>query len=147
MNKPLRFVALNAQLLPVAKHGGETVAELDTQQDLIFAIAGDAAARHTHADAQKLVADMDLGGQRDWRLPTVAELFATVDHGQHDPATQSAILGSTTEDWCWSSTPCAWAPGRASWCVVFSGGGVYYDFHGHECFVRAVRSASPAPGQ
>ncbi|PRH82838.1 hypothetical protein C6N40_06430, partial [Arenimonas caeni] len=59
---------------------------------------------------------------------------------------QSQAFASTVGDWCWTSTPCAWRAG-ASWCVDFAYGFVNGSDHGYRCFVRAVRSASPAPGQ
>jgi hypothetical protein len=43
--------------------------------------------------------------------------------------------------------PCAWRPGSAAWCVNFNNGNVNNNDHDNECFVRAVRVASPAAGQ
>ena len=142
-----RFIALNALLQPV-KDGEDAVAELDTQQNLIIALPSSEAFTQlqTFDDAQKLCADLRIGGHDDWRLPTVAEAFACIDYTTHDPATQSQAFGSTKEDWAWTSTPCAWRSG-ASWCVDFSNGFVTYNVHDLRCFVRAVRSVPPAPGQ
>jgi hypothetical protein len=142
-----RFIALNAALLAVATHGGDHVATLDTQQNLVFANAGDADTEYSHADAVKQCADFRLGDKDDWRLPTVQELFATVDHARHDPAIDPEAFPATESNWYWTSTPCAWRPGSAAWCVLFGLGNVYYGDHDDECFVRAVRVASPAAGQ
>ena len=142
-----RFIALNALLQPV-KDGEDAVAELDTQQNLIIALPSSEAFTQlqTFEDAQKLCADLRIGGHDDWRLPTLAEAFACIDYTTHDPATQSQAFGSTKEDWAWTSTPCAWRSG-ASWCVDFGYGGVVSTVPHNRCFVRAVRSVPPAPGQ
>jgi hypothetical protein len=44
-------------------------------------------------------------------------------------------------------SPCAWRPGSAAWCVNFNNGNVNNNDHDNECFVRAVRVASPAAGE
>lgn len=142
-----RFIALNAALLAVADHGGAHVATLDTQQNLIFANAGDAETEYDHAAAAKLCADFRLGDKDDWRLPTVHELFAIVDHSRYSPAIDEQAFPETESGYYWSSTPCAWRPGSAAWCVAFYYGGVGDVGHDSECFVRAVRLASPAAGQ
>jgi hypothetical protein len=142
-----RYIALNAALLAVADHGGNHVATLDTQQNLIFANAGDADTEYDFATAQKLCADLRLGDKSDWRLPTVQELFAIVDHSRHEPAIDANAFPETESGYYWSSTPCAWRPGSAAWCVLFYDGYVLYSVHDYECFVRAVRVASPAASQ
>jgi hypothetical protein len=143
-----RFVLLNAQLLPVADAGGEPAAELDTQQNLIIALPNaEFEQLHTFEKAQKMCADLRLGGHDDWRLPTDLEAQACIARSIYNPATKSQAFGSTKNDWCWTSTPCAWRPGSAAWCVSFDFGFVSFSAHGYECFVRAVRVASPAAGQ
>ena len=141
-----RFIPLNAQLQPI-QDGEEIVAELDTQQNLIIALPNEEfEKRWDFEKAKQICADLRLGGHADWRLPTVAEAFACVDFTRCDPATQSQAFASTKNHWCWTSTPCAWRSG-ASWCVDFDGGYVNDGDHDDRCFVRAVRSVSPAPGQ
>lgn len=141
-----RFIALNAALLAVAGHGGTHVATLDTQQNLIFSV-GPVQQLFDHNEASEYCSTLRLGEKDDWRLPTVHELFAIVDHSRHSPAIDPDAFPETEGGYYWSSTPCAWRPGSAAWCVNFDGGNVNYDDHGYECFVRAVRVASPAAGQ
>ncbi len=141
-----RFTLLNALLQPV-QDGEEAVAELDTQQNLIIALPNaEFEQRHTFDKAQQICADLRLGGHADWRMPAVAEAFACVDYTRHYPATQSQAFAGTKDGWCWTSTPCAWRSG-ASWCVDFFDGGVLSYGRDYRCFVRAVRSVVPAPGQ
>lgn len=143
-----RYILLNALLQPIAEAGGEPAAELDTQQNLIIALpTGGFLKPQTFADAQKLCADFRLGDHADWRLPTDLEAQACIDRAKYNPATESEAFGSTKSDWCWTSTPCAWRAGSAAWCVDFHLGLVNYFDHDYECFVRAVRVASPASSQ
>jgi hypothetical protein len=143
-----RFQKLDANLQPVADDAVNHAAVLDRQQNLIFAIAtGDAETEYDFATASKLCADLRLGDKNDWRLPTVHELFAIVDHSKYSPAIDEAVFPNTEHGYYWTSTPCAWRPGSAAWCVAFGGGYVGNGGHAAECFVRAVRVASPAAGQ
>ncbi len=54
-------------------------------------------------------------------------------------AARSQVPGDT-------DSPCAWRSG-ASWCVDFNNGNVNNNDHDNRCFVRAVRSVVPAPGE
>ncbi len=100
-----------------------------------------------YAGAEKACQALDLAGHGDWRLPTRPELESLLDLTRHKPAIDTGFFPDTrTDDWYWTSTPCAWSSG-ASWCVAFDGGGVSGDDRGYRCFVRAVRSVVPAPGQ
>ena len=93
-----------------------------------------------HDTAAKLCADCDVGGHRDWRRPTVQELFATVDHTRHSPAIDTDFFPDTKSDWYWTDTITAWSPVHA-WVVLFHGGGVGYYHRDYDlAFVRAVRS-------
>ncbi|PRH82606.1 hypothetical protein C6N40_06435, partial [Arenimonas caeni] len=94
-----RFTPLNAQLQPV-QDGEEVVAELDTQQNLIIALPNvEFEKLQTFDKAKQMCADLRVGGHADWRLPTVAEAFACVDHTRYSPATQSQAFASTVGDW------------------------------------------------
>ena len=100
-----------------------------------------------YASAEKACQALDLAGHGDWRLPTRLELESILDLSRHKPAADPVFFGDTrTDDWYWTSSPCAWRSG-ASWCVDFGLGNVNLNFHYYRCFVRAVRSVPPAPGQ
>jgi cysteine-rich repeat protein len=81
-----------------------------------------------------------LGGHRDWRLPTIAELqtillapFPCSENPCIDP-----VFGPTQSFYYWSATSDVPLPTYA-WFVYFYNGGVYYDFKSFNYYVRAVR--------
>lgn len=97
----------------------------------------------TQKTAEKTCNELELAGHKDWRLPTIAELFTLVDHTRHGPAIDTSAFPDTKSDWYWSSTLCAWSSGHA-WIVSFSDGFVGSVSRGYNHgFVRAVRAASP----
>lgn len=74
-----------------------------------------------YAAAERLCADLRLGGYSDWRLPTIEQLFALADRARSEPAIDTAVFSVTRLDWYWSRTPSAWAP-LAYWIVSFGNG-------------------------
>ena len=125
-------------------------AVLDTRHGLIWSadnLSGKSGQRLDHAAATTACAALDLAGAKDWRLPTRTELLTLVDDTRHEPAIDTEFFPTTEQAYYWTSTPCAWRPGSAAWCVSFDSGFVVSNHHDLECFVRAVRVASPAAGQ
>ena len=141
-----RFVKLDEDGDPLPPDAPRFAAILDTQTGLQWS-GTLAEGLVDYASAEKACQALDLAGHDDWRLPTRPELESILDLTRHKPAADPVFFGDTrTDDWYWTSTPCAWRSG-ASWCVAFSYGDVYDLVHGLRCFVRAVRSVPPAPGQ
>ncbi|MEN6538888.1 MAG: DUF1566 domain-containing protein [Mizugakiibacter sp.] len=94
----------------------------------------------SHAKAEKLCAELDLAGHKDWRLPTADELFALADRSRHSPAIDIEAFPDTRSDWYWTSTPSAWASSCA-WLVDFDYGYASHNRRDYDAFVRAVRAA------
>ena len=141
-----RFVKLDAAGNPLPADASAFAAVQDNQTGLQWS-ATLSEGLVDYAGAEKACQALDLAGHGDWRLPTRPELESLLDLTRHKPAIDTGFFPDTrTDDWYWTSTPCAWRSG-ASWCVVFNGGGVGYGGHDSRCFVRAVRSVVPAPGQ
>jgi len=65
---------------------------------------------------------LSLGGHQDWRLPTSDELFAILDHGQHNPALNTTYFPANDAQYWWTCETRADDPGRI-W-VVNEGGGI-----------------------
>ncbi|MBL8173197.1 MAG: DUF1566 domain-containing protein [Bryobacterales bacterium] len=64
---------------------------------------------------------LDLGGHRDWRLPTNRELFSIMNHNNPPPAIDNTAFTRSAAEYWWSSDLLFGDPSRA-W-VVNAGGG------------------------
>jgi len=101
-------------------------------------LGGNFAKTMTYEEAIEACKELNIGGCKDWRLPTREELLTIVDLTKHSPAIDPIFVNTKTDDWYWTSTPCAWASNRA-WVVNFDDGGVDYDDKGDDGYVRPVR--------
>jgi len=84
-------------------------------------------------------AQSGLGGDTDWRIPTLAELLTIVDCGS--PPCIDPIFGPTAASFYWSATTNANFPGFA-WFVDFDDGNVVFlskDFSAHPRAVRNIQ--------
>jgi len=77
-----------------------------------------------------------------YRQATPEEMSTLIDRSKYNPAIVAGveILNIKTDDWYWTSTPCAWYSGSA-WCVYFSYGVVSSGSKGSNYYVRPVRSS------
>jgi hypothetical protein len=128
-----RFTKLNADLTPHTGSDG---------QNLHWAVVPRCkAGRVTHKKAEQACAKLGLGGFKDWRLPTIEELFLLADRSKFDSTIDTDFFPDTPGGWTWSSTPCAGEP-EYSWVVLFGNGdsGNLRRDNLYGGFVRAVRS-------
>ena len=93
----------------------------------------------THKQAAAACKKLDVAGHKDWRLPTVEELFPLADRTRYNPAIDTEAFPDTENDWYWSSTAIAWSSGSA-WVVDFYGGYAYSGDRDGKACVRAVRA-------
>ena len=93
--------------------------------------------------ANKLVAELWIGGFKDWRLPTIKELLSIVDYERHDPAIDTEVF-ECVSGYYWTASPWAPSPAGYAWIVRFLNGhsrGLNRNYYAR---VRAVRSVAGA---
>jgi hypothetical protein len=130
-----------SQILPAAQRFALVMASaavLDKETRLVWQKSTDSAVK-TWENANSYCYDLNLGGRKGWRLPSVEELSSLVDPARSNPALPAGHpftnVHSTTY---WSSTTGASYPGNA-WYVHFGTGKVYYLDKGNNLYVRCVR--------
>lgn len=133
-----RFVKVGENGALLAADADEWIAVLDTRTNLMWAV--EVLKRMSWAKALEAPKKLAIGGFKDWRLPTVEELFLLADRTRHDPAIDTGFFPETPSDWFWTSTPAAWSPAGFAWFVLFSNGGSGWDSQGGAFHVRAVRA-------
>lgn len=90
--------------------------------------------------AQTYCRDLVLGGQDDWRLPTVRELSMLVDLRARMPAIDVNAFPVTPSDFFWSSSVLAGSGGKDAWSVNFAHGIVADINVLEDMYVRCVRN-------
>lgn len=116
------------------KHGGPGVA--DTVG------GGGVCLTDGRCDTEKFVADVNaagLCGKKDWRVPTVKELYNLVDRGRKNPAIDPAYFPFTLPAFFWSATPEAENTASALG-VGFEDGLDFWNLRGTPQRLRLVRS-------
>ncbi|HEY6923262.1 MAG TPA: DUF1566 domain-containing protein [Steroidobacteraceae bacterium] len=135
-----RFIKISATGEQLADDATEWVAVLDTKQGLIFTVAE--SGEMEQPEAVEYVKTLEIGTLKDWRLPTVEELFLLADRSRVRPAIDTKYFPDCKSDWYWTGTLFSGSPGGCAWLVDFDGGSASWDYQGSLGFVRAVR-----PGQ
>ncbi len=133
-----RFVKIGESGALLAGDAEEWVAVLDTKTNLMW--ASESVAVPNWKAAQKVPGKLSVAGFRDWRMPSVEELFCLADRARVSPAIDTAFFPDTKSDWYWTSTVYAPSPGDCAWSVGFGDGGSGWDDQNNEGFVRAVRA-------
>ena len=134
-----RFTKIGTKGEKLADDAPEWVAVLDHTTNLIWTVKE--TARLSWKKAAAAVAKLDTAGFKDWRLPTVEELFLLGDRSKHSPAIDTAYFPDCKSDWYWTSTAAASSPGECAWVVFFGCGFAGWRHQDDGFHVRAVRAS------
>lgn len=133
-----RFTKVSADGQHLPDDATEWVANFDPKSGLMW--SKDELGEMTWKKAKALVAKLNLAGFKDWRLPTVEELFLLADRTRVDPAIDVGAFPDCKSDWYWTGTVYAPSPGVCAWFVNFCYGSSFWYFRSNEYRVRAVRA-------
>lgn len=117
----------------------------DSKTGLMWARKAVVAGKQMNLEeAMSWVYNLELGGHRDWRLPTKEELEAFITAGGANPANYFNALGVTSvpnpaSTWYWSSSSYTERSNYA-WIVALWDGSASYDFKGRNYDVWPVRA-------
>lgn len=103
------------------------------------------SAKLSWEDALRYCTELNLGGQKDWRLPNIKELRSLSDDRRTQPSLDRAFFPSAAAAFYWSSTTQSNRPERA-WYVDFSSGLVTYADKTSAQLVLAVRGGVEQTG-
>jgi hypothetical protein len=117
---------------------GDTV--LDRTTGLMWSRESVPGGTMKWAPAQEACKALKLGGQSDWRLPTIRELLTLVDYDRHDPAIDTDAF-KCESNYYWTSTPLHSSPGVYAWGVSFGLGHADWSAQDYGTYVRAVRAS------
>lgn len=132
-----RFVKLDGAGKPVAPSAKTWSAVRDTKLGLDWS-AEEICEPAKWEAAKKACAELTLCGTKNWRLPTVEELFLLVDRSRRDPAIDITFFPSCKSTWYWTSTPYA-GDSDYAWSVYFFSGDCYWSGVSYDGRVRACR--------
>lgn len=111
----------------------------DTVLNLMWQDNMDVAyARETWENAQAQCKTTELGGFKDWRLPSYDELLSIVNYDHHSPAINPTFQNSGT-DYYWTSSSYG-SDADSMWVVRFSDGSTNKSYKSYENYVRCVRN-------
>ncbi len=96
----------------------------------------------TFDDANAKCDRLQLGGYRDWRLPSRIELVSILDLAETQPSIDRGAFPGTPSEWFWSSSVAAASP-TAAWYVYFYFGYPKTDERRSRFRARCVRSETP----
>jgi hypothetical protein len=138
---PIRFIKLgddNAELPAAAATWSQV---RDNETGLIW-MADALAERMEWIVAKQAATEPRIGGNDDWRLPTIKELLSIVDYDRFETAINTDFFRMPEVWlWFWSGTPAASSPSGDAWLVDFLNGHSFYYHQNNDGLVRPVRSA------
>jgi len=116
----------------------------DPKTDLIW--QDDVAAKNVKGDWDDAMDYCDylrLNGHKDWRLPSVQELYSLIDLNADDPAAIEQLRNVESADY-WSASICV-SDLSDAWLVYFEDGVVNHYAKSRKRHIRCVRNEPKAP--
>lgn len=107
-----------------------------------YEATGTADATYNLDGVTDVCGDSTLGGNLDWRLPTMKEILSIVDYGTIFPAINETYFPRTKAWGYWSSTTGAWYASD-SWVMLSDMGQTGSRSKDFDFYVRCVRGAEP----
>jgi Protein of unknown function (DUF1566) len=135
-----RFTKISATGLELPDDATAWAAVKDARLGLWWSLAE--TEPMTQPNGQKAAGALATAGFYDWRLPTLAELFALADHSRYSPAIDVAFFPKCKSAWYFTSTRAAYAPDGCAWVVYFADGATTWGDQQNLAQLRAVRTAS-----
>ncbi len=147
--KKLIIICLVALFTPFAAHAARFVNNgdgtvTDTRTGLVWEQKTDDGGlrdkdnTYNWKDALAYCENLTLGGQTDWRLPTIKELASLVDLSSYNPSIDTDYFPNTVSSYYWSSSTDAYYTYYA-WGVNFYDGYDGWHNKSYGYYVRAVR--------
>lgn len=90
-------------------------------------------------DANDYCQEMSLGGNQDWRLPSIKELQSIVDYRNDSPSISPTFFPGTNPTTYWSETPAAWLSDLALLVDFQRGYVIAGQMSASKAYVRCVR--------
>lgn len=112
-----------------------------TASDLVTALTWQRQADNvtrTHAVAVTYCEDLSLGGNNNWRLPTIKELTSIVDYRVRSPSIDETVFPNSNSSGYWSASSVASNSANA-WSVYFNNGNVYSSDKAGSNYARCMR--------
>jgi len=99
----------------------------------------DEAENYSYEDAMTLTSE--FAGQKDWRIPNIAELHSLIDLKKSQPAVNKSLFPQTPQEGFLSSSKYTSSPSY-QWMVDFSYGNDSYNDSG---YIRLIRGTTVSP--
>ena len=112
-----------------------------TVSDLVTALTWqqqDDNVTRIHAVAITYCQALTLGGNNNWRLPTIKELTSIVDYRVRSPSIDETVFSNTISSFYWSASSVA-SNSTNAWNVNFNSGNVNSNNKTNNNYVRCVR--------
>jgi len=85
-------------------------------------------------------AGLNFAKHKDWRQPTLKELFSRSDHTKFNPAVNTNMFPDIKPEWYGTSDTYA-GDKSCCWCVSFYNGNEHNDYKAYDVYVWPVRSS------